>query len=156
MTKLRKYTLCIIDVQPNFNAAKRNRKLIKKIKKEIAHAIKLSNHIMFVWLTCSGKITPALKAAVRGYSNVSYVGKVGQNGGSEVLAALPAYTHIRFCGVNTNQCVEDTVITIAKFLPRRFKIQVVADGCASYYPDDHSSALDRMGTRTNITIDRAA
>lgn len=156
MSKLRKYTLVIIDVQPRFIAAKGNKKLIKKIKKEIAQAIKLGNHIMFIWLTCSGRITPALKAAVCGYDNVSVVGKSKQDGGQEVLAALPAKTHIRFCGVNTNQCVRDTVITVAKLLPKRFKIEVVADGCASYFTNHHTQALDYMATHRNITIDKAA
>ncbi|KKN43555.1 hypothetical protein LCGC14_0702020 [marine sediment metagenome] len=162
MTRLKRYTLVIIDMQPRFDSAYGNRPLIKKIRQEIARAIELSNHIMFVWLTCSGKITPALKAAVRGYSSVSYVPKTSQDGGTEVLEALPRKTHIRFCGVNTNQCVQDTVLTVAKDYARnnyaggRLKIEVIANGCASFFDSNHDAGLRIMNAQSNIKIDRAA
>jgi nicotinamidase-related amidase len=156
MTKLRKYTLVIIDMQPYFRAARNNRKLINKIKQEIERAKKLNNSIMLVYMPCCSKrITSALVAAIRGYDKGSIVAKAWTDGHGEILKALPAKTHLRFCGVNTDACVRDTVLSMAANYPKQFKIEVVANGCASEY-FGHDNALQEMNKRSNIRIDWAA
>jgi nicotinamidase-related amidase len=157
MSRLRNYTLVIIDMQPYFSAAKNNRPLIAKIKQEIAKARRLNNHVMFVWYETCGKVTKSLRRAVAGYSNVSYVSKSEMDGGTEVLEALPAKTHLRCCGVNTDQCVYETVTTIAGQYPSQYRIELIAKGCASdgtFCTEE--DALRMYSNHSNIRIDRAA
>lgn len=164
MTRLKRYTLVIIDMQPFFQAAKGNKKLHRQIKKAMDHAMRLGNHIMFVWIPSCGPVSRTLKAYLREYSNVSYVPKINQDGGREVLEALPNKTNLRFCGVNTDQCVQDTVMTVSKHYPKRYKIEVISDGCATYKfisnPKKsyirHAHALKMMGGRPNIKIIKTA
>jgi nicotinamidase-related amidase len=152
MTRLKNYTLIIIDLQSEFAAACGNKPLINNVKKEIEHAKKLNNHIMFVRYSGAGRIIRSLKEAVKHYDNVSVITKQGQDGWREVLASLPKRNHLRFCGVNTDQCVYDTVCSIAKRYDR--KIEVVANGCATYDFNIHNTALKFMGRRKRVKIDR--
>jgi nicotinamidase-related amidase len=162
-SRLRKYTLVIIDMQPRFIAAQ-SRSLIGNIEEEIRRAKDLGNHIMFVRFANCGKITSSLlEAAQQNYTNVSVVTKVDQDGGHEVLQALSkraihtnVRTNLRICGVNTDQCVESTAYTIAKAYPKRFKIEIVDKGCGTGLTYDHKKALDRLNKKPNIRIDRAA
>ncbi len=152
MSKLKNYTLLIIDMQPYFDAAYDNKPLFQKIKREIKKAINLNNHIMFVRMTYCGGITRTLRRAVKGYPNVSVIHKDDSDGSNEVLSKLNK-THLRVCGVNTDQCVEETICSIAKAYPKRFKIEIIAKGCAS--DGRHTLALKRMARKRNIKIDRA-
>jgi nicotinamidase-related amidase len=156
MSRLKNYTLIIIDMQLQFVSA-RNKVLINNIKAEIAHAQKLDNHIMFVRMANCGDIMLELLRATRGYSKTSIVTKDWQDGGAEVLAHLPSRkTHLRVCGVYTNLCVEDTVYSIAASYPTRFKIEIIAKCCsAGLMKTNHDRALERMEKETNIRIDRA-
>lgn len=159
MTKLKNYTLVIIDMQPQFEAANGNQKLYKRIKKAMDAAMRLGNHIMFVWLPTCGPISSTLKDHLQGYPNVSFVSKADQDGGHDVLKALPKKNHLRFCGVNTDQCVKDTVITVARNYSKRFKIELIKDGCATYLSVDaattlkrHNNAVRSMNRYKNIRI----
>jgi len=159
----RKYTLVIIDMQPYFGAARNNRKLINRIKKEIEQAKKINNHIMFVKFQECGEITRSLWNAARNYPHKSVVCKMHQDGGHVLFGALSSLslqkTPLRVCGVNTNQCVEDTVKTIAKYYPQNLRIEVIANGCSlalyeyEWCKSLHDKALKRMSRRKNVTID---
>jgi len=159
MSRIKNYTLVIIDMQPYWAAACNNKLLINNIKYEIKRAINLNNHIMFVRFISNGSITRSLTYATSGYSNVSIVNKDDMDGGDLVLARLKdvGRTHLRVCGVNTDQCVFETVLTVADSYPKRFKIEVIAKCCATATgPTLHSKALQLMARRENITIDKAA
>lgn len=159
MSRIKNYTLVIIDMQPYFAAACNNKVLIRNINSEIKRARSLNNHIMFVRYIGCGSITRSLKYATDGYPNVSVVEKDDMDGGDLVLARLKdiGRTHLRMCGVNTEQCVFETVLSVADFYPRRFKIEVISKCCAtSTGSKRHNRALKIMAGRENITVDMAA
>ncbi|MDP2696096.1 MAG: isochorismatase family protein [bacterium] len=154
---MRKYTLVIIDMQPHFGAAK-NKILLSSIKLEIAKAIKLNNHIMFVRYIGCGKISSGLLKMIIHYNNVSFVNKDDQDGGHETLMALSVYnarTNLKFCGVNTDECVRDTITHIAMRYPKRFKIHVMENCCYSYSEASHKGGICALSKIENVYIKAA-
>ena len=125
MSKIRKYILLIIDMQPFFDAVNNNRILISNIVNEIKRAKQLHNQIMFVTYNGCGPIASALVNAVRNFEKVQFVTKDKTSGGTEVLFAIKKRKNLRVCGVETDVCVKHTVTDIAKKYPQKYKIQLV-------------------------------
>lgn len=150
-SRLKKYSLVVIDMQPYFSPAN-NVGLIENCLREIKAAKRLGNHIMLVRLGQYGKSLEKLYRSLRGYENRSYVTKWQQSGATDVLFGLPKKTHLRFCGVNTDLCVQDTVLDIANDYPRRLKLEVMADACASWNADRHTNGLCAMANHNRVTV----
>ena len=136
-TKLRKYVLCLIDLQTMFDAAT-DANLLKHIKREVTAAIRANHDIMLVRYSGCGSIVADVQQMLKGYSNVYQVYKKWDGGGKEVSKAIiKRYgkgVHLRVGGVNTNACVQDTVIELADIFStkkefKRRKIQVVKKAC---------------------------
>jgi nicotinamidase-related amidase len=150
-SRVRNYSLVVIDMQPYFSTT-RCVKLVANCLREIKAAKRLGNHVMLVRLGQYGKSLEKLYRSLRGYDNRSYVTKWRQSGATDVLYGLPKKTHLKFCGVNTDLCVQDTVLDIANDYPRRYKIEVVADACASWNEDRHTNGLCNMANHNRVTI----
>jgi len=127
------HTLCIIDMQPKFPAAKKAH-LVKPALREIALSKKNNGVIVLVEYTPRqyGKSLKYIKDAIAGYPKAIVVEKC-TNDGSEIVArtikSATKSNRVRVLGVNTDCCVSETVIGLWwKF---GFTVEVVGDACWS-------------------------
>jgi nicotinamidase-related amidase len=128
------YTLVIVDMQPAFNAANRDR-VVSNCFREILLAIKNDFPILFLefdgYYNTHQKLMGAVKSS--GYANY-YVRLKNEDDGSDQIRrvvfdhALPK--NFRVCGVNTDCCVASTVKGLAARYPDSI-IEVIADACGS-------------------------
>lgn len=149
---MKAYTLVIIDVQPHFSSARRNYSLLNNCKREIEIAKKNRFDVFLVRLGQYGRVSSVLTEAVSGYDRKKNIVKYKQSGAKEILQALSKPQDLRFCGVNTNLCVADTVIEIAGKFPSQYTLQVVTDACACWSDISHRSGLSRMNKLDNIVL----
>lgn len=153
-----KYILTVIDMQPYWNSAYGNKKLISNVRNEIKKAIRLNNWIIFVKFEGCGPITKGILKAINHYKKRLFISKFNQNGSKEILENINRIKNIKrinnlyFCGVNTDQCVYETIKGIYKKCLDRFNIKVVANACAGTGFLQEKAALNRLRRYYNVEI----
>jgi hypothetical protein len=85
--------------------------------------------------------------AIRNYPRKTFVRKYGDDGSSWISNKLET-KNIRVCGVNTTQCVADTVWGVGHC---GFNVSVVKDACA----DLNENCYDIHGNNNNDVFDQS-
>ena len=134
MGHVKKYALCLIDLQDEFRDSITSG-LIENVKKEVSKAVRMNRDIVVVLYRGCGPLIREVANLIRTYPHQHTVWKRDDNGGSEVTAVMAMRPqHIRVCGVNTDACVGDTVSSMSELFEdypqlKRKRIQVVGGGC---------------------------
>jgi hypothetical protein len=143
----RRATLVVIDMQYGFEAS-RNPETIEAVKREIAI------HINHGWPIVIVECRPG--QFCRTYPQImnmldmcptelcTRVEKEHNDGSQQVLRACRemgfSMEQLRVCGVNTTQCVQETVVALSYELPNSC-IEVVKDACNDWNENDFSAML---------------
>jgi hypothetical protein len=147
-----RYTLVVIDIQPEFEWSAR--KVLAPVKQEIHKAMQALQPILFVEYQGSGETL--VKPEVQGYRRHFTATKANDGGSREVQEAIRRFrlprNNLRVCGVNTDYCVYSTI----KGLDNP-KIEVVAPACWSDWegtgsPANHNAGLQRLAKLPNVVI----
>lgn len=131
-------TLVIIDMQEEFEAASHDHTL-NEIEKQIGRARLYDWPVLLVeyrnrYGAKHQRTVTRLRDLLKGYRKCHQVIKDDDDGSVEVMAA--ALTHkvdldtVRFCGVNSDCCVADTVKGLLDYLPQ-MQVELVRKGCNS-------------------------
>jgi nicotinamidase-related amidase len=127
--------LCIIDMQYFYNAAKSN-SVARAVCREI-RAAKEQGIPIFVVEYGSQKwrrTRPMILKEIGRYPHRHRVIKQDIDGSYELMAAMMCVPdkidHLRVCGVETNVCVEATILNLLKRMPG-LQVELVADACNS-------------------------
>jgi nicotinamidase-related amidase len=124
-------TRLIIDMQPLFDAAEKTN-VIVGVTAEIVRAMTEKAPIMVVEFAGCGETHQSILDLLKGYRLKARIGKLGDDGSMEITRALNrtgfSSRQLRVCGVNTNCCVEATVMGLVQRLPNS-KIEVVKNAC---------------------------
>jgi nicotinamidase-related amidase len=125
------YTLVVVDFQYEFKAS-RKRKTIEACKNAIIKAINDEAVIVFLEYIGCGRTMKSLFNLVDTYESVHFIRKVGCDGSLEikVIENMLATEHFRVCGVNTDACVEETVLGLNSEYPEAV-IEVLEQACNS-------------------------
>ena len=148
-------TLVVIDMQPaTWGHACRTEGVIPTIKKEIDRAINSHSGIIFVEYSDNGKTHAELLAATKGYKRKIVALKNCGDGSRTVISACNkrhfSKSNFRVCGILTDCCVHQTVVSLSEKLPRA-EIEVIIKGCHPQNKD----AWGTMAKRDNVKIKRA-
>lgn len=144
--------LVIIDIQNCFYGRPRwagpiFNEIRDPLIKAIDNAKKNNHHILVVkhGECASYDVSSFLKKALAGYKNKSSVVKFDDDGSVVInarLKKLKLCDHIiSICGVNTSQCIFDTVNGL---IDLGYNVEVISEACADY--------TDQTGFRHNNTI----
>jgi nicotinamidase-related amidase len=148
------YTLVVVDMQPNFNAAM-GKRVRANVLREIKQAIEDHAGIIFLEYWASGHTHDELLKAVESinYKHYNVLTKHTDDGSKEVWMQInePGYSksHIKVCGVNTDCCVYSTVCGLTGRLPRTM-IEVIEDACASDW--NHTAGISRVKSFDNVNV----
>lgn len=148
-----KYTLVVIDMQDQFFAS-RSQLVRDNCKKEIIDAKNKGNNIIFVeYQQCGRTINPLLKLA-KGYKKSLVILKRRPDGSHEVSEAITHHNlprRVRVCGVNTDACVQRTVLGLSLnyFID---EIEVVKDACNSDYYHGNYNGINAMRAFDKVKI----
>lgn len=142
------YTLVIIDMQYCFAAAK-TQNIKSPILREIKLAQKHKNPIIVVEYKVdkkhhNGCTVKYITKATGGRTKVPFIKKKTDDGSMVIIDAIKTLTRsrrIRIVGVNTGQCVKDTVNGLVW---NGYKPQIVGDACNSYSYENHRFGLLSM------------
>jgi nicotinamidase-related amidase len=154
------YTLCVIDMQNYFPAA-RYQNVIDNIKLEIIKAKKRNYPVLYVkynlapWTSrkWDQSLSPGLSDITRFYRKKYTVIKDHDDGGNDVYNFLSKNNlpkKLRVCGVNSGICVMYTVDTLSK--KYNLKIDIVENAIASDYALNDNDALDRFNKMKNVKV----
>ncbi len=142
--------LLVIDMQTNFTT---DQELIAIVESEIAEAVALEHPVVLVQYRWCGEIHQALSSAagLSDHNQLQFpVTKSDDNGASEILGTCRRLgiklDHIRVCGVNTNACVEDTVLEMSSQLPNSL-IEVLGYACRNEKTANDYRAFARRNVR---------
>lgn len=158
------YTLTIIDMQPEFEAAN-GKRVYNSVLREIKRAIEKRAAIIFVEYgnlsTLHTKTRRGLRFAASHYDRVFDVIKFQNDGSVPIMDCIKRNRlshHIKVCGVNTDACVISSVRGMNKASKKKAKIQVIADACATAnwgtIYDGHEYGLRQMSHLPNVRIKR--
>lgn len=124
--------LLVIDMQVNFT---NDSQLISIVENEIVDAIAAEQPVLLVKYRWCGDVHQVVTQAAALSDDLQSqfpVMKSDDNGASEILGTCRRrgieLDHIRVCGVNTNACVEETVLALASQLPNSL-IEVLGYAC---------------------------
>jgi GTPase Era involved in 16S rRNA processing len=143
-------------MQPGFEAS-RKKSLQNNIIKEIKKARENSQGILvleFITNECN-KTHKAIIDPLRNYPFKKIVEKKDCDGSEEIMEQLRKHsffnkTHLKICGVNTDECVADTVNTLSEF--DDIEIEVLPECCNT----DHSTVGESFDAiylhRDNVNI----
>jgi len=143
---MNEYTLVIVDMQPCFSAAN-DPQTLDAIAAEILKAKERRMPIVTLEIDCfspmqderNPRTHKRLRKLLEGYSLHRMEEKRFNDGSWAVLYALDRFDVeprcFRVCGVNTDACILDTVLGLAKKLPKG-RIFVVKDACNSSHNRD--------------------
>ena len=137
--------LCVIDMQPEFEAAT-NSELVRKVIDEIKVSMRKKEHILIVRYKGCGKVDQSIWDTVEGYQFVHYITKNDDDGSPEIVEAMKNFTliskeTIKVCGVNTWECVKSTYAGLAYKLPHSI-IVVLEDVCGGCYYNIRASLTE--------------
>jgi nicotinamidase-related amidase len=146
------YTLVIVDMQPDFNAANGTR-VITNCLREIKQAMKDNASIIFLEYAHSGHTLAILSNATANYDKSYITTKNEDNGAPQVSKLISKHKMphklIKVCGVNTDCCVKCTVEGLS-LRYNQTSIDVIADACHSDWY--HASGLDAMKKIPNCNV----
>lgn len=123
-------TLCVIDMQPGFNASE---DIINEVTKEIELAKRRKDGIVFIELNpdLNGNTHKVLLdvAHMGGYEKIACTTKYGGDGSSHFIDTVGAtgwfpLKRVRVCGVNRGACVRDTVNGLVHLIPKSIKLEL--------------------------------
>lgn len=143
------YILVVVDMQPLFRASKCPA-LLSAVESEVAQAV--AQGLPVLVLECypqvNGATHQSLLAPLAGYDTLKHIvlQKQSSSGGRQVFEACrlfgwdSQFQTVRFCGVNTTDCVFETASDLSLYL-REMHLTFVSGACADeFYPQDHSPA----------------
>ena len=153
---VRKYVLVVIDLQIDFmgdNAFG----ILPNVISEIEKAIRLNNHIMILSFDGCGRLYEDIFSATKGYSKLFKLKKSRRDGSDKILQCLDKNNllnkvHLKFCGVNTDQCVKETVESLVASGLHKYRVELLEKACASGHNENHLSAIREMGLNKLIQI----
>jgi len=129
-----KRVLVIIDMQKDFQAALGS-EIIKEILKQINISKGQNLPIVFVRYQGEGEIVPCLLKRAK-KRMVFFITKDDCDGSREIISLLKKKKiksrKLRICGVNTDECVQETVKGLLDREPS-IDLEVVKKGCASFF-----------------------
>lgn len=124
-------TVVVVDMQPAFRSSQKFETLFGVIRL-LEHSRAMGWGIVILEFAGRGRTDERIMDAVRSYHRLRVVKKPLWDGSAEVLAACEqaGFSRERFvaCGVNTHECVLDTVSGMSAALPE-CHIDVVQDAC---------------------------
>jgi len=124
-------TLIIIDMQPEFGASQ-NPIVLRNVYREIRAAKKRNAGILVVEFVGVGKTDKRIMDKLHGYGRWRTIRKRNCDGSDEILRALWRFRFnkesLRITGVNTDQCVAQTVNSLSDIL-QDSDIALVVDAC---------------------------
>lgn len=146
------YTLVVVDMQEEFTAA-RDTNTIIECEELILEAISDHATIVFLEFTGCGRTMDSLYELVDNHYNVFFLRKSGCDGSNHIMRNNKAFElqeiHFKVCGVNTDACVQDTVLGLSSKYPEAV-IEVISSACNSEV--SHLSGLATMALRSNVVI----
>ena len=151
------YTLIILDMQGYFSAAKKDN-VKRNCRHEIIKAMAQNAPILFVEYKSCGRTISSLTKLTREvkYGKVYRVIKSADDGSSEIDSFIKKNRlprkHIRFTGINTDCCVQDTVTGLDSMCKSDHVIEVVADACASEDIDSHKQGIKALRRLRHVAI----
>jgi nicotinamidase-related amidase len=140
------YTLVVVDMQPGFNAANRER-VRQNVRREIKKAVQEGADIVFLEYVSHGRTFPELLVPVEKiqYKRFKVSPKMSDDGSKEVQQVVAnndfMFGRFRVVGINTDYCVMATTLGIRTRFPNSY-IEVVADACDS--DCDHYQGLSSI------------
>lgn len=154
------YTLCVIDMQ-NFFFAARNKETINNVKEEIIKAKRRNYSVIYVKYDLSpwtnnkwdSSLTSGLSEITRFYRNKYTVIKNQDDGADEVFRFLKQKNlplKLRIAGCNSNVCVLYTVETLIQ--KYNIKIDIVKKATSSDNYNEHLLALKLFNTMKNVKV----
>ncbi|MBF0360452.1 MAG: isochorismatase family protein [Oligoflexia bacterium] len=140
--------LLVIDMQL-FYLENQDSEIVNNLKSKIIEQIKSAKKnkqkIIFVeyrdddGFVCESNVTISeLLNEVKGYKKYKQILKSGENGSREIIQVLKG-TNVKtlnVCGINTSCCVKRTVEGLLKSFNQLKKINIHAEACADFVPDD--------------------
>lgn len=150
------YTLVVIDCQRQFVAA-RKKSIVQNCKSLIALAMQDSANIIFLEYVGFGKTNNTLTKLIDSYTGAHFIRKTECSGSDNIFDVRNAFClqtqHFKICGVNTDQCVQFTVIGLSDLFPDSV-IEVISDACSSDTKRNHQDGLFVMAGYKNVVINK--
>ncbi|MDX1986471.1 MAG: hypothetical protein SFV17_07275 [Candidatus Obscuribacter sp.] len=139
--------LVVIDMQKNFTS---DAGLIQVVEQEITFAVESQTPVVIVDYKFCGDVYQSLLdvAQLEVGSELRFaVTKNDDNGAAEILGSCRrrgiSLEYVRICGVNTNACVLDTTMALARQLPRS-RVELLGYACRnSFGPNDYRDFVGR-------------
>lgn len=139
------YTLVIIDMQSSFVAA-RHPGVQNECKSLIKRAMKDNAPIIFVELISHGRTMECLFELADHYEHVYVARKQNESGADEVDMIITSndlpWESLVVCGVNTDMCVSETVLTLA--IDFNYKISLAHKACNAESSDEHENGIEYL------------
>jgi nicotinamidase-related amidase len=133
------YTLVVVDMQSDFRAAN-DPATIAAVEKEILEAVRLHQSVVVLEIAYFSPLDEqglkpthrSLMSHLKGYDRVAVRQKIYSDGSRHVLntCSEQGYSRSRFrvCGVNTDACVVETAVGLAKAEPTS-TVEVLQGAC---------------------------
>lgn len=151
---IEKYSLIVIDMQYEFDAAK-NRRTVRNCSREIQRAMNDDVPIVFVEFIGYGKTKKSLLSKLSSYKKFGIVKKCECGGGFEISNFLKKkkfpFQKLKICGIQTNICVRQTVEQLLDICPQS-KIEIVGDACYDVSDGEHEYGLEQLKTLPNVMV----
>lgn len=126
-------TLVIVDMQSEFEAAM-NPDVVVGVTQEILKAKEYGSPIILLEYEGCGRSHHGFLNLLKNYRRKASVKKVDDDGSTEVIRTIRRRCfnpfHIRVCGVNSDACVQDTVVGLLHKLTHT-KVEVVKQACGT-------------------------
>ena len=141
-------------MQPTWYASQ---PIVYNVIDEIEQAKQKQCAIVLVKMLSEGSIDVRILEATQGYNKIAQVGKRYSDGSTGVKRAIIKHNFpkacLRVCGVNTDECVADTVKGIATTWPKS-KIEIAREACNSNYKVSDTKLFKLCGENKNVVIIR--
>ena len=158
---VKEYTLVVVDMQPDFPASN-NPATLRAVEREVRKAIKHRLPVVVLEIPYFSPLDedglkPTHRSIMRlltGYDHYRVVQKRWSDGSSHVILTCEDSKYMkhrfRICGVNTDACVLETVLGLAKRLPK-CKIRVIKNACNTVFSSD---CWDKFLVAPNVKLKR--
>lgn len=146
------YTLVVVDVQEEFTAT-HNQSVITACQDLIHQSIQDHAVIIMLEFIGCGRTMEPLYNIVDNYYNLFTLRKPSCDGSYYIKRLNEAFElqdlHFKICGVNTDACVQDTVLGLSRHYPEAV-IEVVEPACNSDV--NHHRGLEIMKKCSNVIV----
>ena len=146
------YTLVIIDMQPDFEAANYDW-LVERIVEDVEQAKENRANILVVEYNDYGDTHEKIMEAIGDYLNAYTIEKWDDDGSEEIMDAIEDYKlfpELHICGINYSACVERTIrgLLMSEYPPN--DIYVIVESCTN--PEDWEEVLPSASLRTTYYL----